>query len=591
MTKTKSWQPCLPEQGDEWANEVLPALPLHDPEIGWVQATYLDGTRKALSLPDVFLDAHKIARVELANSVSTVSLYRLLLSISYLHFDFSQSKSSWRDNRLDLLESNEGFRREWVEDYFSTYHDRFYLIHPKLPFLQDPSVAKTYESKPLDFSSDEKGRAEYRKNFSSKLGPIAQIYPMAPSIAKEGGAKTVWGLPPEDVINEEMTPGEKIYILASSLFHQRYNHSSTNRGARTFFDKESGNDTHNILHPFRCAVGYNLEIGSLYQQLLLAMEYVPEEDLEQDVPEWEREINPETGYLAHLGYSVEYTDIYAGPKAPRSSVNLTHMALLLVPEIGEDGTQKPHGGHVKQIRRLLFNFKHLKGKISFPLSWNPYVATKEDGNVLKQTESISASTAMSNPRLFRVPLLPDSGVVKPSILRDFAADDELHEVLGNHPHRVRMFIFAGDASQEKTFADFTIVTNEASSLFSNDVMVNRLESWIESGTRIRNALRSSIKYTASDHKSEHIDLESPIRIFWEEYSSLFFSAFTDSEVASLSDFSEEVREMTERIFDQSTSMFSLTSPLRVSRQRSILRSAVYKELASGHNDDKENNGV
>jgi len=94
-----------------------------------------DGRATELSLADTVLRAHEIRELFDESPLVTVALHRLLLAI--LHRNFGPANTGewfwlWRRGRWD---------EEKLGDYFTRWHERFELLHPKRPFYQVPEIA------------------------------------------------------------------------------------------------------------------------------------------------------------------------------------------------------------------------------------------------------------------------------------------------------------------------------------------------------------------------------------------------------------------------------------------------------------------
>jgi len=564
-------------------HEVKPNFALHDPQIGWISASYLDGTSRLVDLSTVLKEAHLIKRVSLRNSVSSISLYRLLLSISYADFKYS-NPDEWLDDRVDKVEQNLGFNPQFVDSYFAKHHDRFYLIHPDFPFLQDASVYTQYNAKAYNEHAAQpdvvgKDLDNRRKVWSGALSPISGIYPNAINITKEGNPREVWGLPVDDIYDTASSESDQISILMTALLHQRYSHASINRGARPLIGLSGLSDTHLAAHAFRCATGYVIETGSLYQTLLTSMEYFSPEELDGDIPEWEREVDETTGTLALKGYNIEYTDIVkfisSSKTGPRSSVNMTQMAVLLVPDVSNDLSQ------IKQIRRPAFNFKHhlapgsTKDKLPFPITWNPFVAIKDDGRALKLVTEVSEATSMGSSSIFKVPFLNNEAITKPYSVTSVQRDDDLRNVLPASKRTLRVFVFAADATKEKDYADFILVRPDTSALIRTSQDEQRIANWMEFGGYIRALVNGNISSLAK-RDGTSIDVAGANYLFWQRYQSLFFG-LNASSIEPVSGHLKEIVALALEVFDNYTSSYFVSRPLVTSGKRGLIQGSIYKK--------------
>lgn len=564
------WSPALKD-------EITKYLPLHNPEIGWIKAYYINGEQKEIDLTTVFKDAHLIKEIELDESVSTVSLLRVLISIAYDAYqeDYS-SPREWMKFKSDAIQKNSGFAPDWVDSYFEKWEDRFYLIHPNTPFLQDPSLYDSYRPGGVNPETSIETR---RKDLTKILKGISNLYPNAPSTANEEGQKIAWNLPREEVYTEVLPLSVRTRILATSILHHRYNHSFTLRGARAFYDKKMNNDTHHAVHAFRCAVYYVPYGYSLFQTILLAMKFNAEENHALDIPEWERSTDPKTGFLDKMGYNINYYDTVLDLDAPRSSVNMTHLSLLFVPELDPvTGSVKANGGMLKQMRRLLFNFKHLKtekgDKLSFPITWNPFIAVKaKDGRVLKQTQGLSPLTSMGQTTLYEIPLLPEiADIQRPEALANLNSPT-LQAGLSLSERRVKVYVYAGDAGQDKTFANFSFVENDLSLLTQDFASREKVENWFAIGNDAFFLLRNRLKDFTNQETNEGVST-----LFWTSYSQLFNANVNSTNISSVSSVGDEIIDLTVSIFDTYASPYIQVNPLSYAGQKSLLRNSLKKKL-------------
>jgi len=560
-------------------NEVRPAMPLHHPDKPWLSTEYVDGSTQLIDLTRLFKEAHLIKTVNLNESASTVALLRMLISIAYTAYqdDSMSSEGEWGRTRAELLKNNEGFPEAWVDKYFSTWEDRFYLIHPTLPFAQDASLYSLYNSAPVDVALPEKKR---RATFNSKLSSISNLYPNAASTASEDGQKVAWGLPKEEVYEPSASYSEKVSILLTSLLHHRFSHSATNRGTRSYYNDAPNqkNDDYHATHAFRCAVHYVPEGMNLYQTLLIAMKFNPEENHAVDLPEWEQEINKVTNLPGKKGYNVHYSELVASMDSPRSSVNMTHLSALLVPEYDPETQQQVEdGGQVQQLRRPLFNFKHYTGadgeKLPFPITWNPFIAIKlKDMKALKQTESLSANTAMARAELFKVPLLNNIETLKrPEALVNLTQKSILRAIPYNSQN-ISVYVFAGDASKDKTYNNF--VLQERTFPDADTETVAKLESWFTTGSKVYYYLKSNLQSLLG----ENLFNEATSTLYWTNFKNLFESALQENTVQSIQVYQKDVIALVRDLYDNAAQQTILNAPLQYTKHLNYIIGSTYKEM-------------
>lgn len=554
--------------------EVEPALPIHN-GVGWINVRYENGSeQKQVNLQTLFTDAHLIAEFSLPTATATAALMRVLISIAYDAYIEEASTGYWHEDKISLIEDNKGFSSEWVNNYFIQWEDRFYLIHPTFPFFQDPSLYHFYTHKDIAALPPLK----QRKEWNNALSGISNLYPKAPSTANENGQKVTWGIPYDEVYDVNDSLENRTSILMTSLLHHRYSHSATNRGVRKFFDSPTHPETHHATHAFRCATHYIPQGASLYQTLLLNMK--PYEQLDSDIPEWELPVNMETGFLGKTGFDIHYSERVLSFDAPRSSVNMTHLALLFVPEVDDNSSQKTDGGAVKQLRRLLFSFKEYTDengkKIPFPITWNPFIALKaETGRALKQVTGTSPDTAMGQTNIKRVPLLPEvEGIISPEAL--VALNNEsILEIIPKSKQNVNVYVYAGDASQDKTYSDFVLVENH----YPAQTAIERenVAEWFALGGIIFYVLK--ISYSEVKNTTAPVDVELS-NIFWPQYTELFQQAINKGFV-SPKEFSKEIRAHVLNIFTTGLTAYQMNSPLKYASQFNLIKATLAKHLPNG----------
>lgn len=552
-----TWAPQLED-------EVQPSLSLIDSEAGWIHALYRDGSRANIDLKTAFLHAHAIDILTLPHPVATAVLYRIMTSISYALLADSMPNSArrWTRTQAGLIGDNEGFDPQLVEAYFDTFSDRFHLIHPVSPFLQDASLYHTFVP---EQSLTLEGR---RARLAEALHPVTQIHPQTPSTSMTIGQKSIWGLPAQDVDSPDHDEGQRVRTLFTALAYALYSHPPTRKQARSFLLSQHESDVYPPAHAYRAATHFIPELGSVFRTLVVSMKHVHPDDLESDVPEWEWETNSKTGLPGSKGTQKTWDRIVQSLTAPRSSINMTHVALLFVPE--------KDGGRIAQVRRVAFNFKgtttvDAQGKtvkMPSPATWNPFVAMKIDGKALKQTESISEKTAMGSSTLFRVALLPQQDFVSAPSALARAREDDVIEALGGEG-KVRALVHAADASQEKNYAAFTLMTRLTSQHSLSPAELGRIDSWIHVGGKIAWALKKNLEDIARLDTSRPMDTTTMNIAFWESYSALFNRATAGDIIEPIGNYGPELRKECGRIFSSATLPWRMSAPLLCAKHENL----------------------
>jgi CRISPR-associated protein Cse1 (CRISPR_cse1) len=111
----------------------------------------------SMTLVDVFKNAQDIKDIAPTSAEQYTAIMRVLEAIAYrvTGLDGDLSEFEFDDLRADLLEEGSGFDAEIVNSYFDTYNDRFDLIHPEKPFMQNPDIdLSAMDIKPADAFMD-----------------------------------------------------------------------------------------------------------------------------------------------------------------------------------------------------------------------------------------------------------------------------------------------------------------------------------------------------------------------------------------------------------------------------------------------------
>lgn len=110
----------------------------------WIVVLKEDGTTEELSIKEIFRQAHEIKSLAGEVPAQDIAILRILLSILYTVYyrtelDCNVSNledengaieiwvNMWRKNKFDI---------DPLENYLSTYHEKFWLFHPQYPFYQ-----------------------------------------------------------------------------------------------------------------------------------------------------------------------------------------------------------------------------------------------------------------------------------------------------------------------------------------------------------------------------------------------------------------------------------------------------------------------
>lgn len=528
-------------------NEFSPMLSLIDPRNGWIKATYVNGEVRDVDLRTALKESAKIRSLTLLNPAATAYLYKILLSITYALLDedddFADTDfDEWNEARARAIVDNIGFNADDVDDYFEKWKERFYLIHPRFPFLQDPYIARFLDEK-------------------NTLDSIAQIVPGA--TLKKSESKPTWMLPADDVITMGMSDSAKTAILMSALLYQRSSHGPVNKGSRSW-ENAPTSKAYPTINPIRRAIHFLVEGNSLYQTLMISATFNDGVDDPRDVPEWEWDVN-ELGYLGLVGFNHPYTDRFA-PDGHRSTVNASQLAVLFV--VDDDG-------NIKQTRKIACEYKAPEGqKKILPQAWEPFTSSYVSDGSIFGVSDITPESVMTTPNLFSSVFATSSKnpVKQPEVIAQFMnvdADDEPlipSLQLRGRPLTVRALITSESMSQDNKFSSMFELEFPDMDLVGvvNDLQSRaRIKKWVEAFNTIRWALTSSIKGAVTDgDEGSKMDLKSiPIPNYDSTMNSLFRSALSADGVEHISAFKDRINDVVMREYEEKAKPFQSAHPL------------------------------
>lgn len=613
--------PFLVEIPGHITNEFGASLPLADPIQPWLPVVYGDGSHQLIDLKTALLDAHRIDRFELGHTVVTHSLYRLLLTLAY---GILQESGEMPERAADFnawqsaaLETNAGFDAAAVGAYFESYADRFFLVHPRLPFLQDPSLYRY--ATPGGLSRATAG--EMRTAFNGavhKGSSVSDIHPLVASYVTTAKCHQ-WGLAPE-IFTSSMFDAEKVLAMFGALMYQRNSLGSIGRGERTFTN-DAGTptaDTHSTISPLRRVVHYLPATGSFFRDLVISMQNVSFETLEKHA-EWERPV-ANTGWLEGIGLDAGDRSLwFGGADSPREAMDDSQMSILFVPTTDFD---------IRVIRRNRYRNKTAKANfaqskeeqktqaaakkaweadrkaavdanpsyVATPLpevaigvdhlvpAWNPYIARRQNGinRPLSAHESLSEETSLSHADIMRVPLLGNASTFhQPLWFNVF--DSSRRDVLdrGLFPVEIRVLVNGGKIDQDVDFNDFELRL-PSTGLASDPVFRENIRTWMKVGDKVADSLAFRVKKAAEPRRLDSGKMSSEAkRLFWAQFSDIFRAAvFGHVGGPSIDAYATEVRNLALACFDSATDVVRLQNPLVHARLRSFLSSDTRKVFDS-----------
>jgi CRISPR system Cascade subunit CasA len=141
----------------------------------WILAADFENKVEMFSILEIFKKAHKLKNLAGELPTQDIAILRLLLSV--LHTVFYRCSPNGEENELESQqEATERWRELWeagelphslIEEYLISYENRFYLFHPKYPFMQ-------VKSENGFWTSDGKKIAVSEKELNYFVGEIAE---------------------------------------------------------------------------------------------------------------------------------------------------------------------------------------------------------------------------------------------------------------------------------------------------------------------------------------------------------------------------------------------------------------------------------
>lgn len=143
----------------------------------------LGGAVQFVGLRDVLLRAREYERIDDPSPLVTVALYRLCMAV--LH----RALRGPQDAAQAAEWYKHGFPQEAIEQYLSTYAERFDLFHPKQPFMQDWNLSPEAHDHHWSLIASEHG--SYNTNFL--FGLKKRIEPTLPEKGHLQASQSVLG--------------------------------------------------------------------------------------------------------------------------------------------------------------------------------------------------------------------------------------------------------------------------------------------------------------------------------------------------------------------------------------------------------------
>lgn len=118
----------------------------------WIVALTVNGEQKTYSLRTVFAEATTIKRISGEIATQNFSILRLLVAIAWRSYTRSGDLPGYTDEFRDEEDwwraqfNKQDLHLKVIDGYFSTVHERFWLIHPEKPFYQVANLATENDS-------------------------------------------------------------------------------------------------------------------------------------------------------------------------------------------------------------------------------------------------------------------------------------------------------------------------------------------------------------------------------------------------------------------------------------------------------------
>jgi len=113
----------------------------------WIQASNMHGETVALSIKDVFAQAHELKSLAGELPAQDTAILRMLLAVLYSVFPYTDETGA----PIPVHGVMDFWKRLWdrgcfpdgvIDNYLSRYYDKFWLFHPERPFWQIAGITK-----------------------------------------------------------------------------------------------------------------------------------------------------------------------------------------------------------------------------------------------------------------------------------------------------------------------------------------------------------------------------------------------------------------------------------------------------------------
>jgi CRISPR system Cascade subunit CasA len=105
----------------------------------WIPVVSNDWQRQEVSLIELFNNLDKYREIQADNPPTTLALHRFLIAILHRAYNGPRDEDHWEEIRDD--------RGQKAIDYLKQHFDKFDLLHPEYPFMQDLSISSQMAEK------------------------------------------------------------------------------------------------------------------------------------------------------------------------------------------------------------------------------------------------------------------------------------------------------------------------------------------------------------------------------------------------------------------------------------------------------------
>lgn len=105
----------------------------------WIPVVSNDWQRQEVSLIELFSNLDKYREIQADNPPTTLALHRFLIAISHRAYNGPRDEEHWEEIRDDCGQK--------AIEYLKQHFDKFDLLHPEYPFMQDLSISSQMAEK------------------------------------------------------------------------------------------------------------------------------------------------------------------------------------------------------------------------------------------------------------------------------------------------------------------------------------------------------------------------------------------------------------------------------------------------------------